>query len=88
MHKQREPKFKPILGGFIPLASLWVEDSPAPMTFPSEHAARWYVRQNREQLAAGSAILQLGNRLYIHPERFETAAIRAGIDAAARRARG
>lgn len=77
-----DPRYRSILGGYIPLEALWTEGSPAPVVFPSETSARWYVRTYREHLMANEAVLSHAGRLHFHPERFGEAARRIGLEIA------
>ncbi len=59
-----------VLPGFDPLESLWQGDSPA---FPSEHSARWAVKQKRPVLLKANALALFRGRIFIHRERFMAA---------------
>lgn len=83
MALKRASKFKPILGGFIPLAALWDEGATGPL-FPSEPSARWFVRTNRSALVEAQAIAIHAKRMLIHPDRFQDVATRVALDHAKR----
>lgn len=75
---------RPILGGFIPVASVqWGDASnQTAALFPSPIAATWFIRTHREQLVEAQALARHRYRLLIHPERFEAVVQRAALDAA------
>jgi hypothetical protein len=75
----------PILGDYKPLRVLWTGAQPP---YASEQAARWALRQHREQLAAASALALHQGRLLVHPELFVRVVERTAIEAVQRRAAG
>ncbi|HRE14915.1 MAG TPA: hypothetical protein PLD37_12030 [Usitatibacteraceae bacterium] len=58
---------RPVVGQLYPLASLW-DGEAAP--FPSEGAARWFIRRNREALVRGKALAIDSGRWLVNRERF------------------
>ena len=75
-------RFTPILGTYRPLASLW--DSGG--LFPSEGAARWFLRRNRRELVQRRALIQHAGRIFIDPDLTGEVAIDVGLRDASRRA--
>lgn len=64
------------LPGFEPLNSLWGGAAPL---FPSEHAARWIIRQQRQALIDAGALAHLG-RTMVHRERLLEVVRKAAIE--------
>lgn len=54
-----------VLPGFEPLQNLW--EGAAPL-FPSENAARWVIRQQRQALIEAGALAQHLGRTFVHRE--------------------
>lgn len=75
----------PLLIEFKPVSALWLGPSPL---FPSEHSARWLLRQHRAALAEAGALAMLRGRLLIHPSRFASVIERNALEAARRTAMG
>jgi hypothetical protein len=74
----------PILGGFVPLSTLWERGRAAEALFPSEASARWYLRVHRETLVAERALAMHLGRMYVHPERLEPVVERIALEAASK----
>lgn len=51
--------------------------------FPTEDSVRWFVRRNRDALAAAGALIIITGRMRYHPGRFKQAAVEIGQKAAA-----
>lgn len=47
--------------------------------FPSPNSLKWYLRQNRRELADCGALIVVGERLLLHPGLFRAFVIRAGM---------
>ncbi len=66
----------------------WIPLEQLPKEFPEKvphlNAALWLVRIHRGEMVAAQAVLRIGRKLFIHPERFEAALIEAGVKAVAR----
>jgi hypothetical protein len=65
-----------VLPGFVPLQSLWEGNAPL---FPSENAARWVIRQQRQALIEAGALAHLGRTL-VHRERLLEVVRRQALD--------
>jgi hypothetical protein len=52
-------------------------------TFQTEESVRWFVRNNRDALAASGAVIIVTGRMRFHPERFKQAVVEIGQKAAA-----
>lgn len=78
-------EYRPILGGFLPLETLWAEDAPQPI-FPSQGAARWFLRKNKLALAEAQAIAIHTGRILVHTARFNAVAEAVALRNAASRA--
>lgn len=50
-------------------------------TFPTLDSLKWFVRQNKNELAQSGALITLTGRLLFHPEHFHAAAIEIGRSA-------
>lgn len=81
--QEQQQQYLPILGGFVPLASLWGEGGYAAL-FPSESSARWFIRASRAELVQAEAIVMHAGRLLIHHERAAQVAQRVGLARAGR----
>ena len=66
----------PFMADFVPLEKLW-EGANAP--YPSEHSARWAVRNLRDDLVTAQAVALPRSRLLVHPQRFAQVAEQAAI---------
>jgi len=82
--RSKAPKYVPILGGFLPFQALW-DEGAAGALFPSETSARWFVRENRDDLVDAEALAMHTGRLYFHPERLAQVARRLALAQARRR---
>jgi len=51
--------------------------------FPTEDSVRWFVRRQRDALAASGAVIIIAGRMRYHPQRFKQAAVEIGQKAAA-----
>jgi hypothetical protein len=51
---------------------------PRSRVFPSESSVTWYMRTHRARLVSAGALLKIGNRTYIHPERFDRVVLEVG----------
>ncbi len=71
-----------ILGGFVPLSTLWERGRAAEALFPSESSARWYLRGHREALVAERVLAMHLGRMYVNLERLEPIIERIAIEAA------
>ncbi len=72
------------------LVGIWDWQEHNAHLFPSETSLRWHLRQHREDYVQRGALLEIGGRLFVDPERFEqtlrdvgsrVASIRSGIRA-------
>jgi hypothetical protein len=73
-------KFTPILGDFVPLATLWKPaDDDCPPLFPSEHSARWFLRQHRAALVEADALASFTRELLVHPARVKEVVMRIAL---------
>lgn len=75
--------------GASPLAGLLTISgipSKYPDIFPGIESVRWYLREHRAGLEEAEALSMIRNRLYINADRFEQYVVRAGQQAAKRRA--
>lgn len=70
----------PSLDEYVELPALL--DSVKP-TFPTEDSVRWFVRRNRDALAASGAVIIITGRMRYHPARFKQSAVEIGQRAAA-----
>ena len=52
--------------------------------FQSDESLRWFLRQNRDALINAGAVVQLGRRCMVEPERFDAKAFEIGRQAAQR----
>ncbi len=52
--------------------------------FQSDEALRWFLRQHRAALTKAGAVVQLGRRCMVEPERFDAAAFEIGRKTAQR----
>jgi hypothetical protein len=72
--KSKEPTPQPhaVLVGFTDLSTLWEGSTPI---FPSEHAAKWAIRDPRlrPKLVANRAVAFVGHSRVVHLERFARA---------------
>jgi hypothetical protein len=66
-----------VLPGFEPLQSLWQGAAPL---FPSENAARWVIRRQRQALIEAGALAHFGRTLF-HRERLLEVVRRQAIEA-------
>jgi hypothetical protein len=78
-------EYRPILGEYYPLETLWAEDAPNPI-FASEGAARWFLRNNKIALAEAKATAIHTGRILIHTVRFAAVAESVALRNAASRA--
>lgn len=60
---------QPVVGRYFHLAILWAGSYPG-IRFPSEGAARWFIRRNREALVRRKALVLDAGRWLVNPERF------------------
>lgn len=73
-----EPEFaRPFLSDFKPWQVLWSGDAPL---FPSEHAARWFMRSNRQRLAEIEAVAVYRREFLVHPARMAQVIERKAIE--------
>lgn len=77
--------YRPILGEYFSLETLWDTEAPAPL-FNSEGAARWFLRKNRVSLVEAKATAIHAGKLLVHPERFAAVAVTVALHNAASRA--
>ncbi len=78
-------QYRPILGEYYPLETLWAEDAPQPI-FTSEGAASWFLRSNKVALAEARATAIHTGRIWVHTERFAAVAESVALHNAASRA--
>ena len=71
----------PALKEFVDTASL-LRDEEVAKQYPSEQSLKWFVRKNRDQLAADGALILVTGRLRFHPERFKQSVVEIGARAA------
>ena len=67
--KKIEDVMRPVVGQFYPLGVLWEGNFPG-LRFPSEGAARWFIRGNRDALVRAKALVLDSGRWLVNPERF------------------
>ena len=79
---RKNERYTPVFGGFIPLAALWDEGVESGPLFPSESAARWFIRAQRTALVEAEAIAVHCGRMLIHPVRVQEVAQRVAFAAA------
>jgi len=70
----------PPLDEYVDLQSLLDNVKQA---FPTEDSVRWFVRRNRDALAASGAVIIITGRMRFHAQRFKQAAVEIGQRAAA-----
>ena len=46
--------------------------------FKSDESLRWFLRQHRNTLTSAGAVVQLGRRCMVEPDRFDVAAFEIG----------
>lgn len=85
MESANQQTQQPILGGFVPLSTLW-DGAAKSALFPSESSARWFVQMNRQALVEAEAIAYHRRRVMVHPERMETVARAVALSCARKRA--
>lgn len=83
MEQKSSEAYPPILGGFVAWQCLWDESADGGALFPTEPAARWFIRKNRAALVQAGAIAIHCRRMYVHREKFETVARELALQAAA-----
>lgn len=75
---QETPQHPPALDEYVDLRSLL----PAVKhTFPSANSLKWFVRENKNELASAGALIYITGRLRFHPSRFSDAAVAIGRNA-------
>lgn len=72
----------PPLGEFVGAHALLAIEAVSAQ-FPTRHSLEWYLRRNRDQLAARGALILVAGRLQFHPARFQNAVVEIGRQAAA-----
>ena len=78
-------EYRPIFGEYFPLETLWAEDAPKPI-FPSEGAARWFLRKEKLAIAEAQATAIHTGRILVHTARFNAVAEAVALRNAASRA--
>ncbi len=56
-------------------------------TFPTQESIKWFIRQHRDELAVGGALINVTGRLRFHPARFQQVTVEIGRIAAQQRAK-
>ena len=68
---------RPFLSDYQPWEVLWRGDAPL---FPSEQAARWFLRSSRQKLADVEAVAVFRRQLLVHPGRVASVIERQALD--------
>ena len=82
-HAHPEAPPASLLAGLLPVGRI---PERYPHIFPSEESFRWYLREHRAGLETAGALLIIRGRLNIAPEPLERYVLKAGQEAAKRRA--
>jgi hypothetical protein len=76
------PAAAPRLSEWVPLQDM---PSVKPDMVPTLSAALWQARVHRAALVQGKALILIGRKVFVHPERYLSVLIEIGLQAAAKR---